>query len=431
MATREYVGARYVPRFTGLYDATQIYDALDVVDNGSGTSYIAKKTVPAGTPLTNTAYWFVYGASSGAILSLQNRMDAVESNIAILDNNKSRARKAIYLGNSYANGEGTEAGNGLYTKTKGLFADSRLYFNGGVGFLTYPLHSITFTTLLTNAIADSGGLAHDEVTDIIILSAWGDTAALLDGSTVNDFITAMSSFVSLARTNFPNLIQIRLALVETRCIHDVSTSAGTSHYPAPFRTNQILKNSAARCGIDYMGWIGWELFMTGAANVQSDGYHPSALGNIILSSYLREALVGTYQYNARSESIAGASGISSGAKFILSYIQTPLELTLNVRRVELVAGSTPAQYSTIHLADLFDSNNDKLIPAIPEGINRPIDTWIVLTAADSSVLDPFACTLKEQNGKGYIEGQAFNASHSVSTRSNASVLMQTLHVSYD
>ena len=51
MAIRQYVGARYVPRFLGTYDPTQNYDALDVVDNGSGTSYIARKTVPAGTYL--------------------------------------------------------------------------------------------------------------------------------------------------------------------------------------------------------------------------------------------------------------------------------------------------------------------------------------------------------------------------------------------
>lgn len=70
-----YVGARYVPRFTGLYDVTQSYEALDVVDNGSGTSYIAKKPTPAGTPLTNTDYWFLYGSTNGAIINLQQQIN--------------------------------------------------------------------------------------------------------------------------------------------------------------------------------------------------------------------------------------------------------------------------------------------------------------------------------------------------------------------
>lgn len=71
---REYIGARYVPKFMGLYDATQEYEALCVVDNGMGTSYITKIPTPAGTPLTDTTYWFIYGASSGAIINLQNQI---------------------------------------------------------------------------------------------------------------------------------------------------------------------------------------------------------------------------------------------------------------------------------------------------------------------------------------------------------------------
>lgn len=82
---RQYIGARYVPRFLGTYDVTQIYDALDVVDNGAGTSYIARKTVPAGTPLTNTDYWFVYGSASGAINQLQNDMIAAQNDILAID----------------------------------------------------------------------------------------------------------------------------------------------------------------------------------------------------------------------------------------------------------------------------------------------------------------------------------------------------------
>lgn len=76
---REYIGARYVPKFMGLYDATQEYEALCVVDNGMGTSYISKIPTPAGTPLTDTTYWFIYGASSGAILDLQNRVSDLET----------------------------------------------------------------------------------------------------------------------------------------------------------------------------------------------------------------------------------------------------------------------------------------------------------------------------------------------------------------
>lgn len=71
----KYVGARYMPKFLGTYDNTTAYEALSVVDNGMGTSYVSNKPVPAGTPLTDTDYWAVYGMSSGAILNLQQQID--------------------------------------------------------------------------------------------------------------------------------------------------------------------------------------------------------------------------------------------------------------------------------------------------------------------------------------------------------------------
>ena len=78
---RQYIGARYMPKFMGTYDATTAYEALSVVDNGLGTSYISNKPVPAGTPLTDGDYWMIYGASSGAILDLQDRMTDVETDL--------------------------------------------------------------------------------------------------------------------------------------------------------------------------------------------------------------------------------------------------------------------------------------------------------------------------------------------------------------
>lgn len=86
MATMKYIGARYMPKFVGTYDATTAYEALSVVDNGAGTTYVSNKPAPAGTPLTDTEYWSVYGSSSGAILDLQQRMQTAESDIDGVEN---------------------------------------------------------------------------------------------------------------------------------------------------------------------------------------------------------------------------------------------------------------------------------------------------------------------------------------------------------
>ena len=78
----QYIGARYVPKFMGEYNPSQEYEALSVVDNGLGTSYISKIPTPAGTSLTNTDYWHLYGSSSGAIINLQNQIDLLREGFA-------------------------------------------------------------------------------------------------------------------------------------------------------------------------------------------------------------------------------------------------------------------------------------------------------------------------------------------------------------
>lgn len=99
MAIRQYIGARYMPRFVGQYDPTQSYDPLDVVDNGAGTTYISRVQTPAGTPLSDSNYWLVYGSSSGAILDLQTRVGALENKFPIeLDD---LSQHMIVLGDSY------------------------------------------------------------------------------------------------------------------------------------------------------------------------------------------------------------------------------------------------------------------------------------------------------------------------------------------
>ena len=71
---RQYIGARYTPKFMGTYDPTQAYEALSVVDNGSGTSYICQEALDPGIPLTDPK-WHLYGASSGAIVNLQQQIN--------------------------------------------------------------------------------------------------------------------------------------------------------------------------------------------------------------------------------------------------------------------------------------------------------------------------------------------------------------------
>ena len=224
MAVREYIGARYVPRFMGLYNATQIYDALDVVDNGLGTSYIAKKTVPAGTALTDTDYWFVYGASSGAIIDLQNRMTTAEGNIGDLQGdvsalglrmtaaegkittnyNQRRKRNFIIIGDSFGAGV-VAAGQPLVTgwiqAFKQMWQDNghgNVYYNvipfpGVSGFAS----SLPFLQILTDDI-ETQISDFNEITDIVVLGGTNDIS-----ESYADVTAAVRTFCLHCKDHFP------------------------------------------------------------------------------------------------------------------------------------------------------------------------------------------------------------------------------------
>ncbi len=71
MALKKYIGARYTPKFMGAWDAQAVYAALSVV-YANEQSYVSRKTVPAGTELSNTEYW-VKSADWNAQVAEYNR----------------------------------------------------------------------------------------------------------------------------------------------------------------------------------------------------------------------------------------------------------------------------------------------------------------------------------------------------------------------
>ena len=62
MATRQYIGARYVPKFANPieWSKEKSYEALTIVTY-LNNSYTSKKSVPANTEITDTNYWVITG----------------------------------------------------------------------------------------------------------------------------------------------------------------------------------------------------------------------------------------------------------------------------------------------------------------------------------------------------------------------------------
>lgn len=80
MATRQYIGARYVPQVMGEWDKNIGYEALSIVTY-LNTSYTSKKPVPVGIEINNTEYWVSTGNYNAQISELSNKID----NLTIMD----------------------------------------------------------------------------------------------------------------------------------------------------------------------------------------------------------------------------------------------------------------------------------------------------------------------------------------------------------
>ena len=173
MAVRQYIGARYVPKFMGTYDPTTDYEALCVVDNGLGTSYIAKVPTPAGTPLTDTDYWIISGSTNGAIIQLQNdvaqlqndysaldgKVDGVKVNPTVADliaNTALVAGDVAFTGGFYAAGDG---GDGTYLIDNVGTPDNMFVFAMSNGLYAKLIYKDSLNVLQIGAHGD--GLTDD------------------------------------------------------------------------------------------------------------------------------------------------------------------------------------------------------------------------------------------------------------------------------
>lgn len=86
MATLQYIGARYVPKLMGEWDATVAYEPLSMVTYQNG-SYLSSQSVPTGTLPTNTTYWQNNGNRDVYIQQLQNAVADAEQDIASNEEN--------------------------------------------------------------------------------------------------------------------------------------------------------------------------------------------------------------------------------------------------------------------------------------------------------------------------------------------------------
>lgn len=80
MAT--YIGKRIVPIHCGKWDMAKAYEMLSIVlEENSGDSYIARRSVPSGTAITDTYYWMLHSLYSQQIKDMSDQLTVTEQRI--------------------------------------------------------------------------------------------------------------------------------------------------------------------------------------------------------------------------------------------------------------------------------------------------------------------------------------------------------------
>ena len=81
MATRQYIGARYVPKFADPieWDSARGYEALTIVTY-LGNSYTSKKEVPAGVSISNNEYWVATGNYNAQVAEYTEIVNEIKDN---------------------------------------------------------------------------------------------------------------------------------------------------------------------------------------------------------------------------------------------------------------------------------------------------------------------------------------------------------------
>ena len=219
MATRQYIGARYVPKFfeynNGEWQENTQYEPLTIVQY-QGNSYTSKKEVPAniGDPSHNSDYWVSTGNYNAQVELLREELIATEENLSdeIINrqngdtnlNNLINARtipsqrKFVFIGDSY-NTSTHHGGWASMVKSLMGLTERTNAFTGAVGGACFGNTENSFLSILQSIAGNMTSDQKESITDVVIQGDVNDWSR--DASTIGAGVQQCDSYVV---NNFPN-----------------------------------------------------------------------------------------------------------------------------------------------------------------------------------------------------------------------------------
>lgn len=297
MSVRQYIGARYVPKFYENSDNTSewrsgvIYEPLTIVTY-NGNSYTSKKTVPAevGNPSSNPTYWAATGTYNQQVEEYRQQVEAVQAEVdenlgtikTILGTNDEESF-AVFIGDSYAYGNTIDDKSQTFPRLicSKLGISCKNYAVGGSGFIYGNNVNIDFNNQIQNAINDDS-FDNDKVSYVIISGGRND-ATNLETEPYFNIYTAVQNLINAAEGAFPNA-----KIIIVPMLYDANI------IPRPMYTWYCQLMKAALGTGHKTVWVknaySWLCGKFGCIN--EDGIHPNVEGHVMLSSCILDVIFG-------------------------------------------------------------------------------------------------------------------------------------------
>lgn len=393
MPTRQYVGARYVPKFATPveHDSTRAYEALEIVTH-LGTSYTSKKPVPVGTAISNTEYWVATGNYNAQVeqyrqevANVQNDVDALETRVSLVDDNH-----YIIIGDSYGvqTSRGTSwaeyleqflgltvaRNNSQVTPATNCWDMCR----GGQGFIGAGGSYGNWLDTITNEYPDN--YDKNKVTRIVIAGGYNDRY-----STEEEITVAINNFASYVNLNFPN------AKVYLFCI-----GMGFQNAAQAFSIEKVYK-AYKKC-VNNVNWIygtGIEGALHNFANLDADLHHPIPPGNIIIARSIKNIINGLPAERIEER---WAVNLHDGDDYTVTCNENNMLIVTGIDGLKAYA-LTPYSY-ILTFSEPQIISNDTVIGTIPSSYFQSIVSGARYTfvckatkSDDSAILVPFIFTI--------------------------------------
>lgn len=342
-----------VPADPIIWDESTSYEYLTLVASTDfGQSYVSKKDVPAGTPLTNEDYWIPVARYNAQLAAIQKELGekADSSDVSAIQttvNELTHERYLVVIGDSFSVDDGTSTSSEgpLWYRYVAMQYNltSKPYALKGTGFVTGG--SKNFSGQLNTAKAE---LDADYVDMVCVLGGWND---LIQGNTGQVLIDAVRTLCNDIKSSFPKA-QIIVAGCNTMQNGVITKNNSTMTVTKQIENGVKTSNGAAFIDIHMLNLLQDSYF--GAYG----GHHPNSYGEKTFAT----AIISRMALQAAT----------------LSSFKNELEIeggTLNSAFLEL----SNTNIANIHLNFTSDSDGGNVTINLPEGLDMSPVAYVAIS----------------------------------------------------